>query len=82
LRAKGFFCNLDVLYGGLGSSNGNDIETKRNDASVIGAFSVAKQNKPTYLRTWKDQNEANTIINICFRIEEITKLVQNLLDRR
>jgi hypothetical protein len=53
------------------TSNGNDIETKRNDASVIGVFSVAKRNEPTYSRTWKDSNEANTIINIHCRIEEI-----------
>jgi hypothetical protein len=34
------------------SSNGNDIETKRNYASIIGVFSVSKRNEPTYSRTW------------------------------
>ncbi len=57
------------------TSNGNDIETKRNHASIIGVFSVAKRNEPTYSRTWKDRNEANTIINIRCRIEEITKII-------
>jgi hypothetical protein len=57
------------------SSNGNDIEPKRNDASVIEVFSVAKRNEPTCSRTWKDRNEANTIINIRCRIEEITNII-------
>ncbi len=32
-------------------SNGNNIEAKRNDTSIIGVFLVSKRNKPTYSRT-------------------------------
>jgi hypothetical protein len=52
------------------TSNGNDIETKRNNASIIGVFSVPKRNEPSYSKTRTDQSEANTIINILCRIEE------------
>jgi hypothetical protein len=52
------------------SSNGNDIETKWSDASIIRVFSVSKRNEPTYSKTWKDRSEANTIINILCWIEE------------
>ncbi len=57
------------------TSNGNDIETKQNVASIIGVFSISKRNKPNYSRTWKDLSEANTIINILCRIEEITNII-------
>jgi hypothetical protein len=57
------------------TSNGNDIETKRNDTSIIGILSVSKQNEPTYSRPWKDRSEANPTIVILCRIEEITILV-------
>jgi hypothetical protein len=33
------------------TSNGNDIEAKRNDASIIGVSSESKRSKPTYSRT-------------------------------
>jgi hypothetical protein len=56
------------------TSNGNDIETKRNDASIIGVFSVPKWNEPSYSKTWTDRSETNTIINILCRIEEITNI--------
>jgi hypothetical protein len=56
-------------------SNGNDIETKRNDTSIIGVFSVSKRKEPTYSRTWKGRSEANTIIIILCRIEEITNII-------
>ncbi len=46
------------------NSNSNDIETKRNYASIIGVFLESKRNEPTYSRTWKDRSEANTNINI------------------
>jgi hypothetical protein len=32
---------------GHATSNGNDIETKQNDISIIGEFSVSKQNNKT-----------------------------------
>ncbi len=57
------------------SSNGNDIETKRNDASIIGVFSVPQRNEPSYSKTWTDRSEANTIINILCRFEEITNII-------
>jgi hypothetical protein len=38
LRAEGFFCNMDVLYGGLGISNGNARETKANESFDNGVF--------------------------------------------
>jgi hypothetical protein len=56
-------------------SNGNDIETKRSDASIIGVFAVSKRNEPTHSRTWNDRSEANTVINIICRIEEITNII-------
>jgi hypothetical protein len=60
------------------SSNGNDIETKQNDISIIGVFSVSKRSESTYSRTCKDRSEAKTITLILCRIEEITNiLVQN-----
>jgi hypothetical protein len=46
------FCNSLIEGFGSGSgyltSNGNDIETKRNDTSIIGVFSVSKGKKPTF----------------------------------
>jgi hypothetical protein len=57
------------------TSNGNDIEMKRNDASKIGVFSLPKRNEPTYSKTWKDRSEAATIIDILCRIEEITNII-------
>jgi hypothetical protein len=59
----------------VGSSNGNDIEAKRSDTSIIGVFSVSKRNEPTYSRSWKDGSEVNTIIIILCRIEEITNII-------
>ncbi len=56
-------------------SNGNDIETKRNDTSIIGVFSVSKRKEPTYSRTWRDRSKANTITNILCRIEEKTNRI-------
>ncbi len=57
------------------TSNGNDIETKRNETSIIGVFSLSKRNEPSYSRTWIDQIEANAIIIILCRIEEITNII-------
>jgi hypothetical protein len=57
------------------SSNGNNIETKRNYALIIGVFSVSKRNEPTYSRTWKDRSEANTNMNMLCKIEEITNKI-------
>ncbi len=57
------------------SSNGNDIETKRTDNSIIWVFSVSKRKEPTYSITWKDRSEANTIIIIVCRNEEITNII-------
>jgi hypothetical protein len=59
----------------LKSSNGNDIETKRNYALIIGLFSVSKRNEPTYSRTWKDRSKAKTNINVLCKIEEITNII-------
>jgi hypothetical protein len=56
------------------SSNGNDIETKRNETSIIGVFFVSKRKEPSYSRTLKDRSEANTISIILRRIEEITNI--------
>jgi hypothetical protein len=47
---------------------------KGNDAWIIGLFLVSKRNEPTFSRTWKDQNKANTISNILCRIEEIKNI--------
>ncbi len=41
-------CKIVAVFTG---SNGNDIETKRNDASIIGVFSVPKRNERTYSKT-------------------------------
>jgi hypothetical protein len=63
--------NSNIAIGSLPTlqiAMATDTETKRNDASIIGVFSVAKGTEPTYSRTWKDQNEANTINNIHCRI--------------
>jgi hypothetical protein len=46
------------------SSNGNDIEAKRSDTSILGVFLVSKRNELTYSRMWKDRSEANIIIII------------------
>jgi len=56
-------------------SNGNDIETKRSDTSIIGVFLVSKRNELTYSRMWKDRSEANTIIIILSRSEAITNII-------
>ncbi len=63
------------LKGLKGCMSSNSNEPKQNDASIIGVFSVEKRNEPTYSRTWKDRNEANTINNIHCRIEEITNII-------
>jgi hypothetical protein len=57
------------------SSNGNDIETKRNDISIIGVFSVSKQNEPAYSRTLKDRSKANIFMSTLCRIEVNTNWV-------
>jgi hypothetical protein len=59
----------------VSSSNGNDIEAKRSDTSIIGVFLVSKRNELTYSRMWKDRSEANTIIIILCRIEAITNII-------
>ncbi len=71
LYIRRIFTNL-IISGKLRNSNGNDIETKRSNTSIIGVFSVSKRNEPTYSRSWKDGSEVNTIIIIICRIEEIT----------
>jgi hypothetical protein len=58
------------------SSNRNDIETKRNDISIIGVFSVSKQNEPAYYRTLKDRNKANIFMSTLCRLT-LTGFVQN-----
>jgi hypothetical protein len=57
------------------TSNGNDIETKRNDTSIIGVFLVSKRNKPIYSRTWKDRSEGNTIIIVLYKIAEKANII-------
>jgi hypothetical protein len=57
------------------TSNGNDIEAKRSDTSIIGVILVSKRNELTYSRMWKDRSEANTIIIILCRIEAITNII-------
>ncbi len=56
-------------------SNGNDIETKRSETSIIGVFSISKQNELTYSRKGKNRSEANTIIIVHCRIEAITNII-------
>jgi hypothetical protein len=56
-------------------SNGNDIETKRSETSIIGVFSISKRNELTYSITGKDRSEANTIIIVLCRIEAITNII-------
>ncbi len=58
-----------------GTNNGNDIETKRSETSIIGVFSISKRNELTYSRTGKDRSEANTIIIVHCRIEAITNII-------
>jgi hypothetical protein len=62
-------------------SNGNDIETKQNDISIIGVFSVSKRNEPAYSRTLKDRSEANIFMSILCRIEVNTNWVGPNLSR-
>ncbi len=57
------------------SSNGNDIKTKRNDASIIGVFFSTEAKRTHLFQTWKKRSEANTIIKILCRIEEITNII-------
>jgi hypothetical protein len=64
-----------MIHQTVPTSTGNDIEGKRNDASIIGVFLVSKRNEPTDSRNWRDRSEANTIINILCRIEEITNII-------
>ncbi len=75
------FC--DILYHGkyLPSSNGNDIETKRNNSSIIGVFSVSKRNELAYSRTLKDRSKANIFMSILCRIEVNTNWVGRKLSR-
>jgi hypothetical protein len=82
VRFLDFFFLTAVLPAGVSlhvklicCSNGNDIETKRKYASIIGLFSVSKRNEPTYSRTWKDLSEAKTNINMLCKIEEITNII-------
>jgi hypothetical protein len=56
-------------------SNGNDIETKRSETSIIGVFSISKRNELTYSRTGKDRSEVNTIIIVLCRIEAIANII-------
>jgi hypothetical protein len=74
---------LHVHYGdrSTDTSNGNDIETKRNDISIIGVFSVSKRNKPAYSRTLKDRSKANIFMSILCRIEVNTNWVGPKLSR-
>ncbi len=60
---------------GVGTSNGNDIETKRSDTSIIGVFLVTKRSEQTYSGRWKERSKANTIIIILCRIEAITNII-------
>ncbi len=57
------------------TSNGNDIETKRNETSIIRVYPVSKRNEPIYSRTWKDRSEANTIITVVCQIAEKTNII-------
>jgi hypothetical protein len=54
LRAEGFFCNLDVVYGGLGISNVNDIETEAQTFRYRCLLSERKQN--VLIRSMQDLN--------------------------
>ncbi len=56
-------------------SNGNDIETKRSETSIIGVFSISQRNKLTYSRMGKDQSKANIIIIDLSRIKAITNII-------
>jgi hypothetical protein len=58
-----------------GTSNGNDIEAKQNDTSIIWVFSISKRNETSYSKTQAKQSKAKTIIIVLFRIEEITNVI-------
>ncbi len=49
--------NIRILL----TSNGNDVETKRNDTSIIGVFSVSKRNEPSYSRFCQIEEKTNII---------------------
>jgi hypothetical protein len=57
------------------TSNGNDIEAKRNDTSIIGVVSVSKRNEPTYYTTQSKVKRSEDFIIILCRIEEITNII-------
>jgi hypothetical protein len=69
------------IKGTVQRSNGNDIETKRNDISIIGVFSVSKQNEPAYSRTLKDRSKANIFMSTLCKIEANTNWVCPKLSR-
>jgi hypothetical protein len=62
-------------------SNGNDIETKRNDFLIKGVFSVSKRNEPACSRTLKDQSKENIFMSMLCRIEVNTNWVGPKLSR-
>jgi hypothetical protein len=73
---------INILFvSHLTTSNGNDMETKRNDISIIGAFSVSKQNEPAYSRTLKDRSKANIFMSTLCRTEVNTNWVCPKLSR-
>ncbi len=43
------------------TSNGNNIETKRNHTSIIGVFSVSKRNEPRYSKIFWIEEKTNII---------------------
>ena len=59
----------------LRGSNGNDIEAKRNDTSIIGVFLVSKRNEPSYYTTQSEVKRSEDLIFILCRIEEITNII-------
>ncbi len=63
------------------TTNGNNIETKQNNISIIGVFSVLKRNEPDYSRTLKDRSKANIFMSILRRIEVNTNWVGPKLSR-
>ncbi len=56
-RRRHFSRILFEIYNAF-TSNGNDIEAKWNDTSIIGVFSVSKQNKATYSKIWSEAKQS------------------------
>jgi hypothetical protein len=50
LRAEGFFCNLDVLYGGLGICKLQFLKKKIFSAVIFFQFLVIKVLDPDWIR--------------------------------